>query len=69
MTSLTARHSQTEAGPLVALNGLPALDSNMTPAELLELARQIKYAATDALQGAEGMRRYPEQEPHHVQSN
>lgn len=59
---LIARHSQTDAGPMVALNGLPALDSQMTPAELLVLARQIKYAATDAEQGAEGVRRYPEYE-------
>lgn len=58
---LIARHKQTERGPLVALNGLPALDSLMAPADLLALARQITYAAHDAQSGAEGVRRYPEE--------
>lgn len=58
---LIARHEQTEAGPRVALNGLPAMDSPMTPADWLALARQITYIAHDAQLGAEGQRRYPEE--------
>lgn len=62
MTALTAHHEQTESGPRVSLNGLPALDSYMTPADWLALARQITYIAHDAQLGAEGMRRYPEEQ-------
>jgi|GEM_PF-3223730 len=45
---LTARHSQTDAGPMVALNGLPDPGELMTYQDIFSMARQLREIAIDA---------------------
>lgn len=62
-TQLTAQHIAGRNGqPVAVVNGLPGLDAQMTPADLLEMARRLKQIAIDSESGARGMRRYPEDE-------
>ena len=62
-TQLTAQHITGRNGqPLAVVNGLPGLDAQMTPADLLAMARQIRQMAIDSQSGVRGLRRYPETE-------
>lgn len=61
---LTIHHTRNRHGdPLCLVRDLPGLDAEMTPADLLALARQLTYAAHDAQAGMTGEHRYPEEQP------